>query len=311
MFTLTDIAATVPFPVWEEIVTDRTFEAVTKQTKAMGCEVFEVGLFKPSPNGNEPMMILRTWDTEALLRSVPWMKFQNRDGRNIYVRPHGEHRLSLVDDLNAAGVENMKQSGFTPAVFVQTSPGNFQAWVKHPEVLDKEKSTAAARALAKLFGGDPASADWRHFGRLSAFTNRKGKYESENGLFPFVRLMDSNGAEYEKGTEFTSSIGAQLDKDRAERARISAAVRAHSMPSSAPLKGIEQFRADARYAGDSTRVDLAYAVYALSHGIGDADVLATLRSRDLSHKGNEKRQDDYLQRTLQKAAVAIRGERSR
>ncbi|PYT22260.1 MAG: hypothetical protein DMG58_30520 [Acidobacteria bacterium] len=56
----------------------------------------------------------------------------------------------------------------TPLV-VETSPSNFQAWLKHPEPLDKQLSTAAARTLAERFGGDVGAADWRHFGRLSGF----------------------------------------------------------------------------------------------------------------------------------------------
>ena len=154
-------------------MTDRTLEAVTKQIHAMGCEVFEVGLFNPTANGNEPVMIPRTWDAEALLRSVPWLKHQNRNGRNIYVRPQGEHRLSLIDDLRAADIQNMKASGFTPAVVVQTSPNNFQAWVKHPEVLDKETSTAAARASG-------ATVRWRSGrGRLASLWAAFGLHESQ------------------------------------------------------------------------------------------------------------------------------------
>ena len=286
---------------------DKTLEAVTRQTRAMGCEVFEVGLFKPAATGKEPVMMPRTWDADALLRSVSWLKHQNRDGRNIYIRPQGEHRLSLIDDLKAADVQKMKDAGFPPAAVIQTSPGNFQAWVKHPEILDKETSTAAARALAQKFGGDPGAADWRHFGRLAGYTNRKDKYKGSDGLFPFVRLMESAGNEYEKGREFLASVRTQLEKDRIERARISEATRS-TREARGPLKSIEEFRMDPRYAGDGTRVDLAYAVYALSHGAGDSDVIAVLRSRDLSHKGNQKRQDDYLQRTIQKAATVVRGE---
>lgn len=289
-------------------MTDRTLEAVTKQIRAMGCEVFEVGLFNPMASGNEPVMIPRTWDTEALLRSVPWLKYQNRNGRNIYVRPQGEHRLSLIDDLKAADVQTMKVSGFTPAVVVQTSPNNFQAWVKHPEVLDKETSTAAARALAQRFGGDPGAADWRHFGRLSGCSNRKEKYRGSDGLYPFVRLMESSGAEYEQGRQFLTAVRTQLEKDRAERARISEAARSPRAVSAGPVKSIDEFRADARYGGDGTRVDLAYAVYALSHGAAETDIIAALYSRDLSHKGSAKRQDDYVRRTIQKAATLIRGE---
>jgi hypothetical protein len=133
----------------------------------MGCEVFEVGLFKPTATGREPAMLPRIWDADTLLRSVPWLRHQNRDGRNICVRPKGEHNLSLVDDLSADKVQALKAADFTPALVVQTSPGNFQAWLKHPETLSKELSTAAARTLAEKFCGDRGAADWRHFGRLS------------------------------------------------------------------------------------------------------------------------------------------------
>ena len=68
------------------------------------------------------------------------------------------------------------------------------------------------------------------------------------------------------------------------------------------------FRADPRYGGDGTRVDLAYAVYAVSHGAADAEITAALYSRDLRHKGSQKRQDDYVRRTIQKALAASKGE---
>ena len=45
--------------------------------------------------------------------------------------------------------------------------------------------------------------------------------------------------------------------------------------------------ADPKYGGDGTRIDLAYAIYAASHGAGEAQIAAAIRSRDLSHKGGE------------------------
>lgn len=288
-------------------MTDRTLEAVAKQIQAMGCEVFEVGLFDPKAAANAPAMIPRTWDAETLIHSVPWLRHQNLNGRNIYVRPQGAHGLSLVDDLPAAAVQNMKMFGFTPAVVVQTSPGNFQAWVKHPEILNKETSTAAARALAQRFGGDLGAADWRHFGRLSGYTNRKDNYKGDDGLYPFVRLMEGSGATYEKGSEFLAVVRAQIEKDRANRVCPAESTRSPRSRNSGPLKSISEFRADARYGGDGTRVDLAYAIYAFSHGIAETEIIAALRSRDLSHKGNEKRQEDYVRRTIQKAVATSRG----
>ena len=67
------------------------------------------------------------------------------------------------------------------------------------------------------------------------------------------------------------------------------------------LKSIDVFRADPRYGGDGSRVDLAYAIYAFSHGASQWQVEASIGSRDLSHKGTERRQKDYIARTIRKA----------
>ena len=116
-----------------------TLKIVTRQAEAMGVEVFEVGLYKPAVEGgpNEPEMLPRTWDKATLLKSVGWLKHQNSQGRNIYIRPKGEHHLSLVDDLTGTAIQRMKSEGFQPAVVVETSPGNFQAWLNHGRVLSQ------------------------------------------------------------------------------------------------------------------------------------------------------------------------------
>jgi len=278
---------------------DRTTLAVQQQIAAMGAQVLEVGLFKPSA-GDEgrAVMIPRTWDAATLLRSIPWLRLQNADGRNIYVRPKGEHDLSLVDDLTADSVKRMTAAGFAPAAIVETSPGNFQAWLKHPHELPRELSTLAARKLAEEFGGDRGAADWRHFGRLSGYTNRKPKYMSESGLFPFVRLIEATGAAYAQGERFIATISTQRDTDLHTRERHLPTPTVATRNSS---KSIDDFRSNPRYGGDGTRVDLAFAIYALLHGSSAEQVAAALRSRDLSHKGDEKRQNQYVDRTVEKA----------
>ena len=148
----------------------KTAAAVQQQVGAMGSELFEVGLYKPDAGAGESVMIARVWDAGTVVKSVPWLRHQNREGRNIYIRPKGEHDLSLVDDLTKDALLSMKEAGFNPALIVETSPGNYQAWLKHTELLSKEVSTAAARKLAEKFGGDRGAADWRHFGRLAGYT---------------------------------------------------------------------------------------------------------------------------------------------
>jgi hypothetical protein len=287
---------------------DRTAEAVTRQISAMGATVFEVGLFKPEAEAEgKAVMIPRTCDVASVLRSIGWLRYQNLDNRNVYVRPKGEHNLSLVDDLSAAAVREMKATGFQPAAIVETSPGNLQASLKHPRALPRDVSTAAARALAGNFGGDIGAADWRHFGRLSGFANREPKYRREDGLSPFVHLREASGLAYTEGDRFLASIEARLREASRERER--------SRPQSpmdrrtAHMRNIESFRQNPTYGGDGTRIDLAYSIYALSHGLTPEAVEAALRSRSLAHKGSEKRQAEYVERTIKKAQELIDSQR--
>jgi hypothetical protein len=237
-----------------------------------------------------------------------WLKHENRGGRNIYIRPNGEHHLTLVDDVKVGAVSAMKESGFHPALVIETSPGNFQAWMKHPVVLPKDIGTAAARALAERFGGDIGAADWRHFGRLAGFTNRKEKHvDARTGLYPFVRLAETTGKVYPRAEQFLEELRGRLEKEGEERRQLSERWTKNPSQVKRDLKTIDAFRCDPKYLGDNTRIDLAYAVYALSRGVAADDVASELRSRDLSHKGNERRQNGYIERTIQKALHTLEG----
>lgn len=281
----------------------RTLVAVEQQINAMGCEVYEIGLFKPHVPGSgsrEPEMLPRTWDRATLLKSVPWLRYQNSQGRNVYIRPKGEHHLSMVDDLTADAVKRMKSEGFAPSLVVETSPGNFQAWINHGEILPQRLSTLAARAIAEKFDGDRGAADWRHFGRLAGFTNRKQKYQGTNGDFPFVKIVgNQQTAAYTNAQEFLAGIR----KLSAERE--ASVARPPMVMSDRRLLSIDDFRANPTYAGDGNRIDLAYAVYALSHGLSADLVTQAIGSRDLSKKGSESRRADYIARTIVKAHARI------
>jgi len=128
------------------------------QLEATGCERFDIGIKRI-----DGVMILREgWGAKQVLKSLLWLRRENLNRGHIYVRPSGAHGLSLVDDLEAATIARMKREGFEPAAVVETSPGNFQAWLKHGQVLDEATSTRVAKELVLRFGGDPGSADWRH-----------------------------------------------------------------------------------------------------------------------------------------------------
>jgi hypothetical protein len=62
----------------------------------------------------------------------------------------------------------MRANGHDPCVVLQTSPGHLQAWIHLSTApLPPVVATAASKQLAHLYGGDLASADWRHLGRLA------------------------------------------------------------------------------------------------------------------------------------------------
>jgi hypothetical protein len=280
----------------------QTSEFVRRQISAMGSDVFELGLFRAASaaDGSDAGMLPRAWDSETLLRSIAWLRLENMRGRNIYIRPQGEHHLSLVDDLSKSAIDRMKSEGFQPAAIVETSPQNFQAWINHGERLPKEVGTAVARALANRFEGDTNAADWRHFGRLAGFTNQKDKHRQPNGLFPFVRLIESTGVVYREAGKLVATVREQCEREQEARAKRDSALVSVPMHRGAE-KSIESFRQNPLYGGDGTRVDLAYALYALSRGVSPEEVGAAIRSRDLSHKGTERRRDEYVERTVRKA----------
>ena len=287
---------------------NRTVEAVRTHLAAIQSPLYEIGVFFPPVEGRaESKMLLRTWDEAALCRSIPWLRAKNAEGAAIYVRPHGEHPYSLIDDLNAAGVQRLTAEGFAPAIVVETSPGNFQAWLNHGEVLDKRTSTTAARALAERHGGDPGAADWRHFGRLAGFTNRKPQYLQASGLYPFVQMADYNpGVIYTGAASFLRDVRNTFHEQHLSSGGVPAprAMKGH-------LKTIDDFRADPVYGGDGNRIDFAFALYALAHGADEGSVRTAIQTRDLTKKGSPARQSAYVLRTVTKARDRVAAQHGR
>lgn len=282
--------------------------AVATQLAALAHGRYEVGISykKPSPEeGKEPedAMMIRRWTAAEIERSLGFLKAKNMQGSHIYVRPEGDHGYTFVDDLNAQKVAAMKSAGFPPALVVESSPGNFQAWVAHGQTLDAATSTGVAKALASKFGGDPSSADHRHFGRLVGFTNRKEKHRRTDGKFPFVRVIEATGVVAPGSRELIDQVRSQLR----QAAEIEAANRmanraaAANAPRNSHLKSIEDFWNAPTYAADLHRADLAYATYALAKGVDRESIASAIASRDLSHKGGARRQREYIDRTIKRA----------
>ena len=279
-----------------------------EHVQALQSAMLDIGVFDMD---NDSMRIRKT-SVDGFARLLPWLRWANSNGLHIYVRPSGEHQMTLVDDLTADGVVQMQAEGFEPSFLVETSPDNFQAWLNNGQVLGHEVSTRVAQLIAARFGGDPSSADWRHFGRLAGFTNRKPKYRNEKGQYPFVKAhaVGDPGGSYSEARATIDQARAELAEDAAQMARERQAWQTRMAAMNANQRAslilpIHRFWEDARYGGDLNRADLAWAVHALARGAAPAVVEQGLLSRDLAHKGNEQRQRGYATRTVKKALAHL------
>jgi len=267
-----------------------------RQLAAMGCARFDLGVLRA-----HGMMLLHESLTAPQIRArFAWLRQENARRAHIFVRPHGLSRLTLVDDLNSSALNSMKRAGFAPTVVVETSPGNFQVWLKHAHVFSNRQSgTLAARELAARFRGDQSSADWRHFGRLAGFINQKPNRRLPNGLQPVVLLRESSGAVFAETGRFEVEVDRMVEQARLQwlaRLSLSSSTDRHSK------RALSDFHQHPRYRGDLHRADMAWASYAARHGVSATEIAAEIcRARDLSKKGSIRRQVAYAERTAAKA----------
>ena len=61
------------------------------------------------------------------------------------------HNLTVLDDLAQESVDTLSVDGFEPCAVVETSPGNFQAWLKHHRTYETAVSTFIAQELARRY----------------------------------------------------------------------------------------------------------------------------------------------------------------
>jgi hypothetical protein len=160
----------------------RTDQTVSQYLEALPANRYDVRLVHAETS--KPVF-KRSWSANELLANLPFLKFKNREGYNVYCRPFG-YEFVLVDDVRRPMLETA--ASLKPAALIETSPNNYQVWFILSSIpQSREQAKGICQYLSELLEGDPASAEPDHIGRLCGFTNRKPKYE-KNGLFPFVKL---------------------------------------------------------------------------------------------------------------------------
>ncbi|MGH8523390.1 MAG: DNA-primase RepB domain-containing protein [Gammaproteobacteria bacterium] len=293
-----------------------TRHAIGSQIAAMPCELYLLRLIHHQTRRAFPGE--RLW-TEAQLvdaSSIRFLRIRNCEGFDVYIQPHAGNQNAgyVLVDLDRAGpmvVEAMRANGHDPCVVLQTSPGRLQAWIRlSTSPLEPAVATAASKHLAHLYGGDPASTDWRHLGRLAGFTNQKPARRTSGGYAPWVKIVHSRAGLAPHAEPLLHCIRRYAPPP----ANPVSPFRVHSVPSEPdPINAadataiyrtcMQRWHILERFPEpDWSIVDLWVARHLLSLGTPEARIQAILRLASPLFPRRHGDPDDYLRRTLARAA---------
>ena len=167
-----------------------TTQAIRRQLTAMPHDLYLIRLIHQSTKRPFPGERLWTASQLSSTATVRFLRIRNWEGCDVYIHPYAEDQNAgyILVDLDAgeqAAVESMRADGHDPCVVLQTSRGNLQVWVRvSMSPLKPAVATAIGKELARAYGGDMASTDWRHLGRLAGFTNQKPQRRTPGAMLP-------------------------------------------------------------------------------------------------------------------------------
>lgn len=289
-----------------------TCRAIYLALRALAAPSFELRLIHETSRAPYPGR--RIWPAPLIIRAASFLRLRNKEGYNVYFRPYAGHLNAgcILVDLDRAPskpLEQMRSDGLAPCLVVQTSPGHLQAWIRiTADQLDPAAATQIARYIARSYGADPASADWRHLGRLPGFTNQKLKHRTHHGLPPWVLVRHAAPSLAPAAQSLilkahTATLPTTLTCNQAtilpqasppiQNTRYDDLVRA--------LRILDRFPSP-----DWSIVDKWVAKELLRRRVPAQQVIDVIRSGSPSFPRRHYRPDDYLRRTLMRAAQELR-----
>lgn len=263
----------------------RDFE---RYASAVGADRYRVTCIKMDADGGKKTFILDKKDgatrgfspDELALRMQEMLRLQRR-GENIYYTPLSEEKHHiLIDDMTAESLERLRQDGFSPAVILESSPGNFQCILTIPKLrsgFDRDVGNRITERLNRLYG-DKKLSGCIHPHRAPGFENRKPKHQRKDGTFPQVRILFAERRECGK----TLELARQIDREYAEAAQKRKTLpprpitdRQPGNPVSAYYAHLDNIRKHLAI-DDYSRVDAMIALRMRSNGHSRADVAETV-----------------------------------
>jgi len=165
--------------------------------------------------------------------------------------------------------------------------------------------------LARAYGGDPASTDWRHLGRLAGFANQKLAYRQKGGYAPWVKLLHAQAGLAPEGAALVAAAQRalppaddrsffDLGPDPVCRLTPAAASRIYA-------RCLDRLRIPQRFPQpDWSIADLWIAKHLLACRVPTVQIQAVLRLGSPGFPRRHADPEDYLRRTLAQAAPRLR-----
>jgi hypothetical protein len=306
-----------------------TSQAIRRQLAAMPHDLYLIRLIHHATK--RPFPGERLWTASQLTNAatVRFLRVRNREGCDVYIHPYAEDRNAgyVLVDLDGADqtvVDRMRAHGHEPCVVLQTSPGHLQVWIRlSRSTLPPAVATAVGKQLALTYGGDLASTDWRHLGRLAGFTNQKPQRRLPGGWAPWVKVVYASAGLARNAAALlralpqsplpagTPAMGPPLSGR--SNGIGTAPEEAPPPPTAAQAVEIYQgwmkrWRIGERFPQpDWSIVDLWIARQLWSQGMPAAQIQAILRLASPHFPRRHGDPDDYLRRTVARAAFPAPG----
>lgn len=289
-----------------------TMQAIRRQLVAMPNDLYLVRLIHHRTRQAFPGE--RLWTAEQLgsAATIRFLRVRNREGCDVYVQPYAGNQNSgyILVDLDHARpttIATMHVHGHDPCVVLQTSPGHLQAWIRlSASPLEPSLASTAGKLLAAAYGGDPASTDWRHLGRLAGFTNQKPARRTAGGHAPWVKVVSAQAAVAPQAEALLQSARTLASPPSYATATFQDSVPspiAASVATELYQACMERWHIRQRFPQpDWSIVDYWVARHLLRRRWPPAQVLEILRLASPHFPRHHGNPEDYLRRTVARAA---------
>jgi RepB DNA-primase from phage plasmid len=302
-----------------------SLQAIRRQVAAMPHDLYLVRLIHQATRRAFPGE--RLWTANQLIKepTVRFLRMRNREGCDIYIQPYMENHnagyiLLDLDYGNSFSLESMRANGHGPCVVLQTSPGHLQAWIRvSPRPLQLTVASTIGKELARAYGGDLASTDGHHLGRLAGFTNQKLSRRQRNGYAPWVRLVYSELGVATQGTALVEAamrlVSPAPIPPKAPGALSGPLSREPAAPAHHPAEAYQIYQTwlhrlhiPQRFPQtDWSIADKWIAKELLQRGASVTVVAALLRGGSPAFPRGHADPEDYLHRTLARALRELQG----